>query len=190
MLFDILTFLVEVAVTLVGGASLLRLAMRWRRMSFANPMGRFVQALTDGLVGPLQRVLPPGTGHFDAASLLAVWLLKLLQYALLMTLLPTQRWSVLPVLALLGVAKLAVSVGTAIVIVAAVMSWMQNRTLLTDVLERLSDPLLAPLRRVLPLVGGIDLSPLAAVVILQVLGRIVGSLQASLLGAVLPLGAA
>lgn len=189
MLFDILTFLVEVAVTLVGGAALLRLAMRWRRMSFANPVGRFVLALTDWLVGPLQRVLP-AAGHFDAASLLAVWLLKLLQYAMLMTLLPTQRWSVLPVLALLGVARLAVSVATAVVIVAAVMSWMQNRTPLSDVLDRLAEPLLAPFRRFLPLVGGIDLSPLAAVVVLQVLGMIVGSLQASLLGTMLPMGAA
>jgi uncharacterized protein YggT (Ycf19 family) len=88
-----------------------------------------------------------------------VWLLKLVQYAMLMSLLASQRWSVLLLLALLGVGKLAVSVGTAIVIVAAVMSWMQNRTLLTDVLERLAEPMLAPLRRVIPLVGGIDLSP-------------------------------
>ena len=189
MLFDILIFLVEVAVTLVGGAGLLRLAMRWRRMSFANPVGRFVQALTDWLVGPLQRLMPPSS-RFDAASLLGVWLLKLVQYALLMALLPTARWSVLPVLAFLGVAKLAVSVGTAIVIVAAVMSWMQNRTPLTDVLDRLAEPLLAPLRRVIPLVGGIDLSPLLVVVALQVLGMVIGALQASLLGSSLLLGAA
>ena len=189
MLFEILTFLVEVAVTLVGAACLLRLAMRWRRMSFANPVGRFVQALSDWLVLPLQRLLPAG-GHLDVPSLLAVWLLKLVQYAMLMSLLASQRWSVLPVLALLGVGKLAVSVGTAIVIVAAVMSWMQNRTLLTDVLERLAEPMLAPLRRVIPLVGGIDLSPLAAVVVLQVLGIVIGSLQAGLLGNAVMMGAA
>lgn len=59
MLFDILTFVVEVAVTLVGSACLLRLAMRWRRMSMGNPVGRFVQALSDWLVMPLQRLVPP-----------------------------------------------------------------------------------------------------------------------------------
>ncbi len=109
---------------------------------------------------------------------------------MLMSLLASQRWSVLPLLALLGVGKLAVSVGTAIVIVAAVMSWMQNRTLLTDVLERLAEPMLAPLRRVIPLVGGIDLSPLLAVVVLQVLGIVIGSLQAGLLGNAVMMGAA
>ncbi len=182
MLFDILAFVVEVAVTLIGGACLLRLVMRWRRMSFGNPVGRFVQGLSDWLIGPLQRVAPP-SGRLDTASLVAAWLLKLAQYALLMSLLPGSRWAALPVLALLGVAKLAVSVATAIIIVAAVMSWTQNRTLLADVLERLADPMLAPLRRVIPLVGGIDLSSLVAVVALQVVSIVIGSLQGSLLGA-------
>lgn len=114
--------------------------------------------------------------------MLGAWLLKLIQYALLLSLLGSQRWAALPVLALLGVAKLAVSVAIAIIIVAAVMSWSQNRTLLADVLQRLADPLLAPLRRVIPLIGGIDLSPLVAVVVLQVLSIVIGSLQGSLLG--------
>ena len=55
MLYQVLTFLIEVAVTLIGGACLLRLYMRWRRMSMGNPVGRFVQALSDWLVLPLQR---------------------------------------------------------------------------------------------------------------------------------------
>ncbi len=187
MLLEILTFLTEVAVVLVGGACLVRVAMRWRRMSLANPVGQFVQAVSDWLVLPLARVLP-AAGRIDAAGLLAAWLLKLLQYTLLMSVLGSPRWGVLPVLAVLGVVKLAVSVATAIVIIAAVMSWMQNRTRLADVLQRLSEPLLAPLRRWLPLVGGIDLSPLAAIVALQVLGIVIGSLQASLLGSTVVLG--
>ena len=181
MLYQVLTFLIEVAVTLIGGACLLRLYMRWRRMSMGNPVGRFVQALSDWLVLPLQRIVGQGA-QLDVASLLAAWLLKLVQYAALMGLLGLARWSVLPLLALLGVAKLAVSVATAVIIVAAVLSWTQNRTLLADVLQRLGDPLLAPLRRVIPLVGGIDLSPLVAVVVLQVLSIVIGSLQGSLLG--------
>ena len=76
MLYQVLTFLIEVAVTLIGGACLLRLYMRWRRMPMANPVGRFVQALSDWLVRPLQRLVPPA-GGLDVASLLAAWLLKL-----------------------------------------------------------------------------------------------------------------
>ena len=182
MIQQILSFLLQVVATLVGGAALLRLAMRWQRMSMANPVGRFVRALTDWLVLPLQRLVGRGA-KLDVASLLAVWLLKLLQYAALMTLLGLTRWSVLPLLALLGVAKLAVSVATAVVIVAAVLSWMGNRTLVSDLFDRLSAPLLAPIRRWVPLVGGVDLSPLLLIVALQVLGIVLGSLQASLFGA-------
>lgn len=136
-------------VTLVGGACLLRFYMRWRRMSFDNPVGRFVQALSDWLVWRLQRVAPPA-GGLDVASLLAAWLLKLVQYAALLALLELSRWRMLPVLALLGTARLAVSVATAVVIIAAVMSWVGNRTLAHDVFERLCAPLLAPIRRRIP----------------------------------------
>ena len=180
MLYQIIIFLIEVAVTLLGGACLLRLYMRWRRMPMANPVGHFVQALSDWLA--LQRLMPPGK-QFDVASLLAAWLLKLLQYAVLMGLVGLGSWSLLPVLALLGVAKLAASVATAVIIVAAVMSWMQNRTPVSDMFERLAAPLLAPVRKLVPLVGGIDLSPLLVIVALQVIGIVLGSLQASLWGA-------
>ena len=184
MLYPIFSFLLEIGVTLVGGACLLRFYMRWRRMSFDNPVGRFVQALSDWLVRPLQRVVPPA-GGLDVASLLAAWLLKLVQAAALLALLALlelSRWSMLPVLALLGTARLAVSVATAVVIIAAVMSWVGNRTLAHDVFERLCAPLLAPIRRRIPLVGGVDLSPLLLVVVLQVLGMVLSSLQSGVLG--------
>lgn len=188
MLYQVMNFLLEVAVTLIGGAALVRLYMRWRRMSMGNPVGRLVQALTDWLVLPLQRVLPPGD-KLDGASLLAAWLLKLLQYAALMGLLGQARWTILPLLALLGVAKLAVSVITALVIIAAILSWTQSRSLISDVLERLCEPLLAPVRRVVPLIGGLDLSPLVLIVGLQVVSIVLGSLQARLLGSALLAGA-
>ena len=182
MLFQILSFLIEVAVTLVGGACLLRLYMRWRRLPMGNPVGRFVQALSDWLVLPLRHIVPAGD-RMDVASLLAAWLLKLLQYAALMGLLGIARWSILPLLALLGVARLTASVATAVIIVAAVLSWTGNRTPVSDVFEHLAAPLLAPIRKLIPPVGGVDLSPLLLVVVLQVLAMVLGSLQGSLLGA-------
>ena len=69
MLYQIIIFLIEVAVTLVGGACLLRLYMRWRRMPMANPVGHFVQALSDWLVLPLRRVIRP-SGKVDLSCLL------------------------------------------------------------------------------------------------------------------------
>jgi len=65
-----------------------------------------------------------------------------------------------------------------LLIVYAVLSWVQTRSPLGDVNARLCEPVLRPVRRVLPLVGGIDLSPLVALVALQVVMIVLGHLQA------------
>jgi hypothetical protein len=58
MLFQIISFLLDVAAGLLGGACLLRLYMQYQRIPFGNPVGRFVFALTDWIVLPLRKVLP------------------------------------------------------------------------------------------------------------------------------------
>ena len=73
---------------------------------------------------------------------------------------------------------------TGIVIVYAVLSWVQNQSAVGDLLERLVMPVLIPIRRVLPLVGGVDLSPLVLLVILQILGIVLGNVQAAVLVAI------
>lgn len=70
---------------------------------------------------------------------------------------------------------------TGLLIVYAVMSWMQAHSPLSDVIARLCEPVLRPLRRFVPLVGGVDLSPLVALVLLQVVMIVLGHLQAGLL---------
>ena len=187
MLNEILIFLMEVVVTLVGGACLLRFVMHRRAMSTRNPLGRFVRGLSDWLVQPLRRLIPP-TGSVDLASLAAAWLLKLLQWTLLLALLRVGRWSVLPVVALVDTVKLGITVAMILVIAAVVLSWTQNRSLLADAIQSLADPLLAPFRRIVPQFGGLDLSPLVALVVLQVGSIVLRSVEGSLLGAASPLG--
>lgn len=187
MLHEILIFLMEVVVTLVGGACLLRFVMHRRAMSMRNPLGRFIQGLSDWLVHPLRRIIPPA-GSLDLASLTAAWLLKLLQWTLLMALLRMGRWSVLPVVALLDTVKLGITVAMLLILAAVVLSWTQNRSLLAHAIQSLAEPLLAPFRRIMPQLGGLDLSPLVALVLLQVGSIVLRSLEAGLLGGASPLG--
>ena len=84
-------------------------------------------------------------------------------------------------LALFGLARVAVSGLIGLLIVHAVMSWVQARSPLADVIARLCEPILRPFRRIIPLVGGIDLSPLAVLVLLQVVMIVLGHLQASVM---------
>jgi YggT family protein len=181
MLYQITSFLLDVVIGLLGGACLLRLYMQHQRVPFGNPVGRLVFALTDWLVLPLRRILP-AAGRWDLASLVAAFLLVLAQYLVLWLLAGGMAGlGMLPVLAVFGVARLVISGLTGLLIVYAILSWVQARSPLTDVIERLCAPPLRPIRRFVPLVGGIDLSPLVLLVLLQVLAIVLGHLQAGLL---------
>lgn len=185
MLFQIFSLLLEVVAGVVGGACLLRLYMQYQRIAMSarsgNPLGRFVFALTDWLVLPLRRFVP-AAGRWDLSSLLGAWLIELAQYSLLWAVLnfDASYVSVL-LLASFGVVRLVISGLTGLVIVYAVLSWVQSSTVLSDLIERLVAPFLAPIRRLVPLVGGVDLSPLVLLVLLQVAAIVLGYLQGAAL---------
>lgn len=188
MLYQITSFLLEVAAGLLSGVCLLRLYMQYQRIPMSarsgNPLGKFIFAFTDWLVLPLRKVVP-AVGRWDMASLVAAFLVQLAQFAVLWALLGMGA-SVASVLvySVFGLVRMAVSGLTGLVIVYAVLSWVQTRSYMSDLLERLVMPVLTPIRRVLPLVGGIDLSPLVLLVLLQVAGIILGYVQAAILVAI------
>ena len=189
MFFQIISLLLEVAIGLVAGACLLRLYMQYQRIAMSarsgNPLGAFVFALTDWIVLPLRRVIP-AAGRWDLASLLAMLLLQILQFSalwLIGALMGAQGGGLatIPILAVFGVVRLALSGLTGLVIVYAVLSWVQTNSVLADVVERLVAPPLTPIRRVLPLVGGTDLSPLVLLVLVQVAAIVLGAIQGAVL---------
>lgn len=191
MLYQIVSLLLEVVVGLLAGACLLRLYMQWQRIPMSlrsgNPLSKFIFTLTDWLVLPLRKVLP-AVGNMDSASLVGAFLLELLQFMVLWLLQDMAApVATLPVLALVGLVRLCISALTALVIAYAVLSWVPGpgQSPFADIIERLVAPALAPIRRILPLVGGVDLSPLALLVILQIAAIVLGSVQASLLRLVL-----
>jgi YggT family protein len=181
MLYQIISLLLDVAIGLVAGACLLRLYMQYQKISMlarsGNPLGKFVFSLTDWIVLPLRRIAP-SVGRWDMASLFSIYLLEVLQFLIL--------WAIggaaaglaqIPLLAVFGVARLVLSAMTGLVIVYAVLSWVQSHSPLTDIIERLAAPPLRPIRKLVPLVGGIDLSPLVLLVLLQVAAIVLGAVQ-------------
>lgn len=176
MFFQITSFLLDVVAGLLGGACLLRLYMQVQRIPFGNPVGRFVFALTDWIVLPLRRVLP-SYRKWDTASLIAAYLLELAQFGILWLMVGRGGGVLVPVLALFGLVRLVISGVIGLVIVYAVLSWVRSDSPIADVIDRLCAPMLRPFRRLIPLVGGFDLSPLALLVVLQVAAIIVANLQ-------------
>ncbi|MCF8210732.1 MAG: YggT family protein [Rhodoferax sp.] len=187
-LYQIVSLLLEVAAGLVAGVCLLRLYMQHQRIPMSarsgNPLAKFIFAMTDWLVLPLRRVVP-AAGRWDLASLVAAFLVQLAEFMILWLLagMASSLLSVV-VLAAFGLVRMALSGLTGLVIVYAILSWVQTQSMVADLLERLVMPVLTPIRRVVPLVGGFDLSPLVLLVLLQIAGIVLGSVQAGVLAMV------
>lgn len=166
MLAQALEFLIGTVLGLFTLALLLRFYLQLTGAPFHNPFCQAVVALTNFAVRPLRRVLP-AWGWLDSASLLLALLSQLL---LQLTVLWLRDFPLLvadaPVLpALLGLAalslvRLSIYIFMYGVLLQAILSWINPHTPLAPVLDSLTRPLLRPLRRRMPLLGGIDLSPL------------------------------
>ena len=185
MLYQISSLLLEVAAGLLAGTCLLRLYMQHQRIPMSvrsgNPLAKFIFALTDWLVLPLRRVIP-AVGRWDLASLVGAFLIQLVQFLILWALtgMGANLVSVV-VLAAFGLVRMAISGMTWLVIIYAILSFVQTQSVAADFLERLVMPVLIPIRRVVPLVGGVDLSPLVLVLLLQIAAIALGSVQAMVL---------
>lgn len=181
MIVQILQFLLEVLSGLVAGACLLRVYMQAQRIPFGNPVGKLVFALSDWLVMPLRKVIP-NRGPYDLSSLAAALLIMLVQYVLLWLLLGASGgWALIPVLAVFGLLRMVLTGLMGILIVYAVLSWVQPQSPIAGILYRLSEPVLRPLRKFIPLVGGVDLSALVAIILIQVLQMVLAHFQGQVL---------
>jgi YggT family protein len=134
-----------------------------------NPLAPFVFAITNWMVLPLRRSVP-AIGRIDTASLLAAYAVVLAKFVLLgLVMGAIPDWLDLLVMSGLELLKLSVSSLVWLVLIYAMLSWVRAGSDVGYALGQLVEPMLRPLRRVVPQVGGIDLSPLALLVLLQVL---------------------
>jgi YggT family protein len=181
MIYQIIALILQVIFGLLIGACLLRLYMQYQRIPMSakagNPLGQFIFAVTDWLVLPLRKLIP-GVGRVDLSSLVAALLLQLVYVGILGVL---EGKMASPFVLMLSVFFLllhtAVSGMFWLVFIFTLMSWLQPRTDVYDLLQRMVSPLLNPIRRVMPLVGGLDLSSLVLLVLLQIALTILSQLR-------------
>jgi YggT family protein len=153
---------------------LVRTAMRWMRISFVNQIGQFVLVTTNWAVMPLQRVLP-SIGRLDLSSLVPAWLLQVI---LVLVVAAVQGFGfddpLSAVVRAFGIGALellrsALYLLMFVVILGAVISWVNPRAPMAPVLNMLTRPFLDPIRRIVPPVANVDLSPLLLLVVVQIL---------------------
>lgn len=185
MLANIVLLVLDTAVGFLTLMLLARLFMQWQRVSFRNQIGQFVIASTDWIVRPLRRFVPP-LGAFDVASLLPAWLLQslLILIELGMRGAPLGGNGVAVVLGLMGlglveVMRMALYLVIGVVLISAVLSWVNPQAPAAFVFHGLADPFLRPFRRFIPPIANVDLSPLVLLLVLQIVLMLVSGLRGS-----------
>jgi YggT family protein len=155
---------------------LLRFILQLVRADFYNPLSQFIVRATHPLLKPLRKIIPSIAG-LDLASLVLAILVQLVLMALTLMLLgyglenPVQLliWSII------GVTALFLKVFFFALIISVILSWVaqgsHNPTAM--LINQICEPLLAPIRRILPSMGGLDLSPIVAFLILNLIDMLV-----------------
>ena len=145
---------------------LLRFILQLVRADFYNPLSQAVVKATKPLLNPLRRIIP-GIGGIDVASLALAYVIQLLVMALCMLLLGADLLTyALPLLAwaAIGVLGLFLKVFWFALIGSVILSWVAPGSYNpgAQLLNQICEPLLRPIRKVLPNLGGLDLSPIFA----------------------------
>ena len=152
-------------------AVLLRLMLQWVRADFYNPVSQFIVKITNPPLKPLRRIIP-GWGGVDVASILLLFTLQMAEnFLYYMAMGISIAVSSLFVVSLADLLNLLINVFIGAILIQVILSWVApgNYNPVIDLVYRIADPLLTPARRIIPPISGIDLSPLLALLVLQLL---------------------
>jgi YggT family protein len=164
-------FIVKTLLELYLLTFLLRFLLQWARADFHNPLSQFIVRVTNPLVRPLRKVIPGWRG-MDLSSLAALLVLELGATAGLVYLAGDGgNIGAIVYYALLRIIVLLIRLYFFSILVYAILSWVSpgQWNPLTGLLASLTEPVLRPIRRIIPPIGGLDLSPLLVLIGLQAL---------------------
>jgi YggT family protein len=162
-------FLVDAVASFFVFVLLARFHFQWLRVPFRNPIGEFVLATTSFLVLPVRRVMP-GLAGLDLATLLLAWLVQGISLWIQTEIVGAEISAMaLAAIAAVDLLRYSLYILVFAVIVQAVLSWVNPYTPVAPAFDTITRPFLRPLRRFIPPLGGVDLTPLILLVVLQVL---------------------
>ncbi|GGA72117.1 membrane protein [Neiella marina] len=161
-------FLIETIFNLYLMVILLRIWMQLVKADFYNPLSQFVVKATHPVIGPLRRVIP-SLGSLDTASVLFAFAVACLKITVLLLMAGSQLSpQAIIIIGGLTVIKEAFNIVFWVLVIRAILSWVsQGYNPIEAALHQLTEPMLAPIRRVIPSLGGLDLSVLVLLIALQ-----------------------
>ena len=186
---QILNFILENIAAFFTFALLARFAMQWARAPFRNPIGQFVITVTDWMVRPARRVIPTAWG-LDLPCLVLAWLMQAIYLGVIYGYSGYFQGGAGPVVVIALVAvietvSVACSLVIGIVIISALLSWINPHAPIAPVINAIAGPLLQPFQRLIPLVGGIDLSPIALFFAVKLVQMMLASARSGLFSSLL-----
>ncbi|MGF6093601.1 YggT family protein [Pseudomonas sp. 18175] len=166
---DALIFIIQTLGSLYLLIVLMRFILQLVRANFYNPLCQFVVKATQPLLKPLRRVIPSLFG-LDMSSLVLALLLQILLFAVILTLNGYQAFTVLLLpWALIGIFSLFLKIIFWSMIISVILSWVApgSRSPGAELVYQITEPVLAPFRRLIPNLGGLDISPIFAFIAIQ-----------------------
>ena len=171
-------FLIDFVFNLYLMVVLLRLWLQFARADFYNPFSQFVVKATQPIVAPMRRVLP-SIGRLDTATLVLALLVAGLKIVTLNLALGGTGFNILSIVivSFVIVLKEALTLVMYVLILRAIMSWVsQGNNPMELVLGQLTEPMLTPIRKRMPEMGGLDLSVMVVIVLLLFIQKLLGDL--------------
>jgi len=162
-------FIVKTLVQLYLLLLLLRFWLPVLRADFRNPIAQGILRITSPLVIPVRRFISP-IGRLDTSTILVAYVLEFL---LVLTLLALRGLNVgavpIAITAILELAIQSLNLFFFVILIKVVLSWVapQNYNPMTALLNTMAEPVLRPFRRIVPAIGGFDISPIFAIVLLK-----------------------
>ncbi|MDX9685670.1 YggT family protein [Pseudomonas protegens] len=155
---------------------LMRFVLQLVRANFYNPLCQFIVRATQPLLKPMRRVIP-SIGGLDMSSLLLAILvqLALMALTLLLTYGTTGNPLQLLIWSIIGVTALFLKIFFFALIISVILSWVApgSHNPGAELVNQICEPALAPFRRILPSMGGLDISPILAFMVLKLLDMLV-----------------
>jgi YggT family protein len=148
---------------------LLRFWLPIMRADFRNPIAQGILRITSPLVIPVRRIVPP-IGRLDTSTIMVAYVLEFL---LVLVLLAIRGLTVntlpIAITAVLELAILSFNLFFFVILLKVILSWVasQNYNPMTALLNTMAEPLLRPFRRIIPPIGGFDISPIFAIIMLK-----------------------
>lgn len=167
MINSIFFLIIDTVASVLSTLLLLRFWMQAVRVRPPLSLGQFMFKLTDWLVLPLRRILP-GVGGYDWASLIGAFLIALAAEGLKLALRSVFAIETILLLALLSMLHWIGYGLIGLLFIEMIFSWVNPNAPLAPMVRALNEPILHPIRRFVPPIGGIDLSPLVAFLLLRI----------------------